>query len=57
MLDEGRIVRAGGPYDELVALGGTYATMLRRQLLEQDLAGSVRAAPDVMPGLHHDNRS
>jgi len=38
VLDEGRIVERGR-HGDLVALGGTYARLLRRQLLEQDLAG------------------
>ena len=38
VLDDGRIVERGR-HEKLVALGGTYATLLRRQLLEQDLAG------------------
>ncbi|MDE2796725.1 MAG: ABC transporter ATP-binding protein [Gemmatimonadota bacterium] len=40
VLDEGRIVERGR-HDELVARGGTYASLLRRQLLEQDLAGAA----------------
>ncbi len=40
VLDEGRIVERGR-HRELVALDGTYATLLRRQLLEQDLAGAA----------------
>ena len=39
VLDDGRIVERGR-HEQLVALGGTYATLLRRQLLEQDLAGA-----------------
>jgi len=40
VLDEGRIVEHGR-HRELVALGGTYATLLRRQLLEQEVAGAA----------------
>jgi len=40
VLDEGRIVERGR-HDDLVARGGTYASLLRRQLLEQDLAGAA----------------
>ncbi len=40
VLDEGRIVERGR-HAELVALGGTYATLLRRQLLEQEVAGAA----------------
>jgi ATP-binding cassette subfamily B protein len=36
VLDDGRIVERGR-HAELVALGGTYARLLRRQMLEQDL--------------------
>ncbi len=39
VLDEGRIVERGR-HAELVALRGTYATLLRRQLLEQDLGAA-----------------
>ena len=38
VLDRGRIVERGR-HEQLLALKGTYATLLRRQLLEQDLAG------------------
>ena len=40
VLDEGRIVERGR-HDDLVARGGSYASLLRRQLLEQDLAGAA----------------
>ena len=40
VLHEGRIVERGR-HDDLVARGGTYASLLRRQLLEQDLAGAA----------------
>ena len=39
VLDEGRIVERGR-HVELVALGGTYATLLRRQLLEQEVGAA-----------------
>ena len=38
VLDDGRIVERGR-HEELLAREGTYASLLRRQLLEQDLAG------------------
>ena len=40
VLDGGRIVERGR-HDDLLARGGTYASLLRRQLLEQDLAGAA----------------
>ena len=39
VLDRGRIVEQGR-HDELVAGGGLYATLHRRQLLEEELAAS-----------------
>jgi len=41
VLDRGRIVERG-THAELTALGGTYAHLLRRQMLEEDLASEVR---------------
>jgi ABC-type multidrug transport system fused ATPase/permease subunit len=38
-MDRGRIVERG-THDELVADGGIYAAMHRRQLLEEELAAS-----------------
>jgi len=40
VLNEGRIVERGR-HEDLLARGGTYASLLRRQLLEQDLAGAA----------------
>jgi ATP-binding cassette subfamily B protein len=40
VLDEGRIVQRGR-HAELIAAEGTYARLLRRQLLEEDLAADV----------------
>ena len=40
VLNEGRIVERGR-HEDLLELGGTYASLLRRQLLEQDLAGAA----------------
>ena len=54
VLDGGRIVEQGR-HEDLLARGGTYASLLRRQLLEQDLAGAARGAQNVMPTLHNDN--
>jgi ATP-binding cassette subfamily B protein len=47
VLDDGRIVERGR-HAELIALGGTYARLLRRQMLEQDLEGDqvLEAAGD-----------
>ena len=39
VLDRGRVVEQGR-HDELVARGGLYATLHRRQLLEEELAAS-----------------
>ena len=42
VLDEGRIVEKG-THAALVARGGTYATLLRRQMLEEELEGEEAA--------------
>lgn len=47
VLDEGRLVEEGS-HDELLALGGVYQTLLRRQLLEQEVSG-MGAGPDDEP--------
>jgi ATP-binding cassette subfamily B protein len=40
VLADGRIAERGR-HAELMALGGTYATLLRRQMLEQDIESTV----------------
>ena len=48
VLEDGRLVESG-THTELVERGGTYARLLRRQMLERDLEGrepEVRSAPE-----------
>ena len=47
VLDEGRVVEQG-THAELLARGGTYATLLRRQMLEEELEGDGAAARGVV---------
>ena len=54
VLDEGRLVEEG-THEELVERGGLYAALLRRQLLEQEMAGNgaggpITSAPAGTPG-------
>jgi ATP-binding cassette subfamily B protein len=44
VLDDGRIVERG-THAELLARGGTYAMLLRRQMLEEELEEEVAALP------------
>ena len=45
VLDDGEIVERG-THAELLELGGTYARLLRRQLLEEDLESDSGVAAD-----------
>ena len=48
VLDGGRIVERGR-HPDLMALGGTYARLLRRQLLEQDIESTPVGAAERVP--------
>ena len=48
VLDEGRVVEQGR-HDELVALGGRYAALVRRQRLEEDVEQAEPPSPEPTP--------
>jgi ATP-binding cassette subfamily B protein len=50
VLDEGRVVEQG-THAELLARGGTYATLLHRQMLEEELEGNGAAVQAPSAGL------
>jgi ATP-binding cassette, subfamily B, multidrug efflux pump len=50
VLDEGALVEEG-THEELIVLGGVYATLLRRQLLEQEIRGSEGSGDDPTASL------
>jgi ATP-binding cassette subfamily B protein len=49
VLDEGRVVEQGR-HDELVALGGRYAALVRRQRLEEDVEQADPSPPGSLAG-------